>query len=79
LSEDAGYALTMIESHLDRCMVYASYRGLLIRPLIPPTTTHRAFANPDRRLYMSATLGAGGELERAFGRPPIHRIPIPKG
>ncbi|HEX3188453.1 MAG TPA: hypothetical protein VHS30_01515 [Streptosporangiaceae bacterium] len=28
---------------------------------------------------MSATLGAGGELERIFGRTTVKRIPIPKG
>lgn len=79
LSENARYALQFLHSHLDRCMVYVSYRQLLIRPLIPPTLTHPAFDGPTRRVYMSATLGAGGELERIFGRQTINRIPIPPG
>lgn len=79
LSKDAGYVLNLIEGQLDRCLVYASHRSILFRPLIAPTACHPAFDRPGRRLYMSATLGAGGELERAFGRARIDRIPIPKG
>jgi hypothetical protein len=59
--------------------VYLSYRRLLIRPLIPPTLCHPAFDTPARRVYMSATLGSGGEMERVFGRRAIKRIPIPPG
>ena len=79
IDRSARHALTKLTGHLDRCMVYASYRSLLIRPLIPPTGTHTAFEAAKQRVYMSATLGAGGELERAFGRRTIKRIPTPKG
>ena len=79
LSDDAVYALRFITGHLDKCLVYLSHREILIRPLIPPTSTHVAFSGPARRIYMSATLGAGGELERIFGRRKIVRIPIPDG
>ncbi|MFI9780456.1 helicase C-terminal domain-containing protein [Streptomyces sp. NPDC051956] len=68
-----------MQGHLDRCLVYVSYGQILIRPLIPPTMQHRPFSDPARRLYMSATLGDGGELERSFGRRKIARIPVPKG
>jgi hypothetical protein len=79
LSENAGYALRFLRGHLDHCLVYLSYRRLLIRPLIAPTWGHPAFDNPSRRVYMSATLGVGGEMERTFGRRKIERIPIPPG
>ncbi len=79
VSDDAGYALRFLRGHLDQCLVYVSYRRLLIRPLIPPTVCHPAFDAPARRVYMSATLGAGGEVERTFGRRSIKRIPIPPG
>lgn len=79
LTDDAGYALRFLRGHLDQCLVYLSYRRLLIRPLIPPTLCHPAFDTPPRRVYMSATLGAGGEMERIFGRRAIKRIPIPQG
>lgn len=77
ITEDAGYALDVLRDHLDRTLVYASYREVLIRPLICPTSSHPAFENPKQRLYMSATLGEGGELERAFGRTKIERIKVP--
>jgi Rad3-related DNA helicase len=50
-----------------------------IRPLIPPTWTHAPFADAKQRIFMSATLGAGGDLERLTGRPKIKRLPIPEG
>ncbi|GAA2679831.1 MULTISPECIES: DEAD/DEAH box helicase [Actinosynnema] len=79
ISEAGAYALEFLRGNLDKCLVYLSHRSLLIRPLIPPTLVHPAFDNPARRIYMSATLGAGGELERIFGRRKITRIPIPEG
>lgn len=79
ISEAAEYALRFLRDHLDQCLVYTSYGSLLIRPLIPPTSAHPAFDNPACRIYMSATLGSGGELERIFGRRTIKRIPVPAG
>jgi hypothetical protein len=69
----------MIEDEVEHCLVYVSWREILIRPLIPPTAHHRPFAGAEQRIYMSATLGAGGELERAFGVRAIHRLPLPTG
>jgi hypothetical protein len=71
------FALDMIRDSLPTCMTYISHRELLIRPLIAPTRFHDAFGNASHRVYMSATLGDGGELERAFGRRRIRRIPVP--
>ncbi len=79
VSAAARHAWKNIRDHVDRCLVYVSHQQMLIRPLIVPTLEHQAFHNPDRRIYMSATLGSGGELERAFGRRKIERIPIPNG
>ncbi|WP_329539235.1 DEAD/DEAH box helicase [Streptomyces sp. NBC_01358] len=79
VSNDAVHAWKFLETHVADCLAYVSYREILIRPLIAPTFQHSAFNSPKQRIYMSATLGAGGELERAFGRPKIHRIPVPAG
>ena len=46
---------------------------------MPPTCTHSAYTGPKQRLYLSATIGAGGELERAFGRRRITRMAVPDG
>ncbi len=64
---------------LDRCLAFVSWDGILIRPVIPPTGTHRHFTEAAQRIYLSATLGDGGELERAFGRASITRLPVPEG
>jgi len=69
----------MIRGRLAACCAFFSWSEILIRPSIPPTLTHQPFAGARQRVYMSATLGAGGELERITGIPEIHRIPAPRG
>lgn len=73
------YPWRMIRNHLTACQVYVSSSEVLIRPLIPPTWDHAPFAGATQRIFMSATLGAGGDLERLTGRPNIMRVPIPDG
>jgi hypothetical protein len=73
------FRYTQIRSHLDKCLLYFGWDGFLIRPYLPPTNFHEHFSTPEQRIYVSATLGDGGELERAFGRSPITRLPIPAG
>lgn len=79
LPDSVSYAYKTMNGRLECCMVYASHRRIQIRPLIPPTDFHPAFNDPVQRVYMSATLGTGGEIERVFGRRKIDRIPTPKG
>lgn len=73
------YPWRMIGNHLKACQLYISSSEVLIRPLIPPTWDHAPFAGATQRIFMSATLGAGGDLERLTGRPKIKRLPIPEG
>lgn len=77
LPEPYKFDLAMIRSGLASCCVYLSYGGIQIRPMIPPTFENRVFARAGQRIYLSATLGSGGELERAFGRAEIVRMPLP--
>lgn len=72
------YTWSAIRDNLSACHVYFNESEMLIRPLIPPTWTHQAFSNARHRIYMSATLGAGGDLERLFGRRSIYRVSAPK-
>jgi hypothetical protein len=76
---DLEYPWSMIREHLLACHLYLSSHEILIRPLIPPTWTHAPFQNPRQRIYMSATLGGGGDLERLMGRRAIRRLPISEG
>ncbi|MBP2322621.1 hypothetical protein JOF56_003006 [Kibdelosporangium banguiense] len=68
---------SMIRGGLASCLVYVSYSGILIRPVVPPTWDNLLFAGARQRLYLSATLGNGGELERSFGRTGIKRLALP--
>jgi len=76
---DQRFAWRMIKDCLNACQLYVSSSEVLIRPLIPPTWSHNPFANATQRIFMSATLGAGGDLERLTGRSNILRLPIPDG
>ena len=77
--EEYGYRWRMIRDHLHACHLYYSSNSILIRPLIAPTKSFAPFQNARQRIYMSATLGEGGDLERIFGRKKIERIPAPEG
>lgn len=68
------YTRTMIGGQVDRCLAYVSWAEVLIRPLIPPTSDHAAFAGASQRVYMSATLGSSGEMQRAFGVTQIKAV-----
>lgn len=73
------FSWQLIRDRLEACHVYLSFNGLLVRPIIPPTWTLDAFDSAKHRIYMSATLGEGGDLERLTGRESIHRLAAPQG
>lgn len=73
------FSYSMIQGGLASCLVYVAYSGILVRPFIPPTYQNTVFRNARQRIYLSATLGNGGELERAFGRTNINRLALPDG
>lgn len=73
------YPWSLLRNNLLSCHIYLSHLEIVIRPIIAPTWTHHAFNNPKQRIYMSATLGEGGDLERLMGRKHIHRLPVPDG
>lgn len=78
-SKALSYNWEMLNGKLKSCCCYFSWSEILIRPWIPPTLVHMPFAGAKQRIYMSATLGDGGELERIVGVKKIHRIPVPQG
>lgn len=77
--EDLQYSWSVLKDHLFSCHIYSSYNSILIRPVLPPTRTHKPFSTPKQRIYMSATLGEGGELERLAGTEKIVRLSVPDG
>lgn len=76
--DELRYSWSVLSSHLEACSLYISPRNIEIRPLIPPTQTHPPFSNSKQRIYMSATLGEDGDIERVFGVKKIARLPIPE-
>jgi hypothetical protein len=74
---NSWYAWDALGGSLETCLIYAAWSEILIRPFIAPTFTQEAFSGAEQRVYLSATLGAGGELERSFGLNSIERIPQP--
>jgi hypothetical protein len=79
VTDEVKYRWRLLRDHLAACHVYLASDQILIRPLVPPTWTHAPFANAKQRIYMSATLGAGGDLERLTGTATIKRLPAPVG
>lgn len=77
--DEHRYAWGSLKGHLAACNLFVTPREFLIRPLVPPTFQHAPFAGAGHKVYMSATLGAGGDLERIVGRKAIHRISPPTG
>jgi len=77
--DDVYYGWQILRGHLSACNIFASWSEITIRPWIPPALTHKPFAESNQRVFMSATLGEAGELERMAGIHAIHRIPVPAG
>lgn len=78
-SNELKYSWSILRDHINACHVYLSSQDILIRPILPPTFSHAAFGAAKQRIYMSATLGTGGDLERLSGRKAIKRLPAPAG
>ncbi len=76
---DQRYSWSVVRGHLHACHVILTDSQISVRPSIAPTKFHAAFSRPRQRIYMSATLGTAGELERLWGRRRIRRLPAPEG
>jgi Superfamily II helicase len=72
-----SYSWQFIKEGLHACHAFISWDQIYIRPYIPPSLTHKPFEGAKQRIYMSATLGSGGELERITGINQIKRIQTP--
>jgi len=79
LPAESRYAFSRIADYLHACTAYVSATRFEIGPTLPPTRTHLPFENAKQRVYMSATLGDDGSIERSFGLTNLKRLPIPEG
>ena len=74
-----AFPWSRISGMLDRCSLFLGSRSIYIRPYLIPTFSHSPFVNAKQRIYVSATPGEGGELERIFCRRKIERLRPPQG
>ncbi len=75
----ARYAWQALKGHVHACNVFFTAECLTIRPYLAPTFSHSPFQQARQRIYLSATPGEGGELERVFCRRKIDRLTPPTG
>ena len=68
------YSWSQVRDHQSALHLLASSQSFVLRPFIPPTHTVRPFREARQRIYLSATLGREGDLERAVGRRSITRV-----
>lgn len=66
-----------LRSNLRAAHLFVGTEQMSFRPWVPPTGTHGPFADARQRLYMSATLGQAGDLERITGRKRILHLATP--
>lgn len=71
------FSWSEIRNNLPSCNIFVSATRISIRPVMPPTHTTPAFNEAKQRLYVSATLGGEGDLERTIGRTPIKYVRSP--
>ena len=62
-----NYQWLKIRDNLRACLLFYSCDMIQIKPFISPTWEHDPFVNAKQRIYISATLSLGGDLERSFG------------
>ena len=67
----ATFPWSAIRNHLSACNMFVTSSRISMRPFLPPTHFASVFSNAKQRIYLSATLGADGDLERIVGRSPI--------
>ena len=73
-ADQRWWAWNRIRTNLHACCWLVSGRGFTLTPYIPPTQTNAHFAQPERRLYLSATVGSSDDLQRRLGVPPFEKL-----
>ncbi|HEY1776478.1 MAG TPA: helicase C-terminal domain-containing protein [Solirubrobacteraceae bacterium] len=71
---EAWWAWQRIRDRVEVCCWLVSARGVTFTPYIPPSQTIRHFAEPARRLYLSATVGNVDDLRRRLGTPAFEKL-----
>ena len=73
-SDERWWAWQRIRTRLYACCWLVSSRGFTLTPYIPPTQEIAHFSRPERRLYLSATIGTTDDLQRRLGTPSCEKL-----
>jgi len=66
-NDSIRYTWPRIRTHIDALALYVTPYELLIRPMVYPMAAVPALDTPAQRLYLSATVGDPGDLQRRTG------------
>ncbi|MFL2075450.1 DEAD/DEAH box helicase family protein [Marinilactibacillus psychrotolerans] len=72
------YPWSNLRDNIHACNIFLSNNSIVIKPYISPTQTLNTFKNVSQRIFMSATIGLTGELERSVGVSKLKRISLPE-
>jgi hypothetical protein len=78
-SSDLRFRWGRVRERLLECNIYCSPRSLVLRPYVYPLADNSRYADPQQRIYMSATIGDPADLGRRLGTRPIVKLPLDAG
>lgn len=72
--KNVQFALLNLCNNIEICNIFVSYDKILIKPFLPPTFKNLHYHNAKQRVFLSATMGISGDIERLTGRSDIKYI-----
>lgn len=72
--DNIKFTLQNLGNNIEICNIYVSYDKILIKPFLPPTFRNLHYNNAKQRIFLSATMGISGEIERLAGQNDIKYI-----
>ena len=72
--DNIKYSLQNLGNNLEICNIFISFDKILIKPFLPPTFKNLHYYNAKQRIFLSATMGVSGEIERLTGQNNIKYI-----
>lgn len=61
------FTLQNLGNNLEICNIFVSYDKILIKPFLSPTFKNLHYHNAKQRIFLSATMGISGDIERLTG------------